>query len=151
MESTREICDKITEALGNSEATDNFVEFVDVFAKPERSKNWIDFGKPEHSDNRFSEEVRIHEMTFDQFKNAAKRGKLIPASGNDYEAEKYAKTFITMGYANGYSDQDIAHFYSVSFSGWRHRFKSAYNMMLCDSYREEFIDSMTLKNRLLKC
>jgi len=46
MEYTLDICDKIIEALGSSEATENFVEFVDLFAKPERSYNWIDFGKP---------------------------------------------------------------------------------------------------------
>jgi hypothetical protein len=35
MESTQEICNKITENLGSFEATNRFVEFVDLFSKPE--------------------------------------------------------------------------------------------------------------------
>jgi hypothetical protein len=144
MKSTQEICNKIIEKLGSFEAKEATVEFVDLFAKPE-----VDlFAKPGHSGKMLSREIKIYEMTFNQFKKAAKRGKLIPASGENYEAEKYAKTFITMGYANGYSDQDIAHFYYARFYGWSRRFKTAYNMMLCDSYREGFIDSSMLKNRL---
>ena len=100
------------------------------------------------------EELKIYNMTFKQFKSAAKQCHLIQSTEqSSSHEEQYAKTFITMGYANKYSDKDIAHFYAIRVSGFsssrdHYNFKTAYNFMLCDAYREGFINSLQLKYRL---
>lgn len=52
------------------------------------------------------------EMTGAEFEQAVKRGKIVQATGKDVPGEESAKTPLKMGELNGYSPDDIAHFYA---------------------------------------
>jgi len=52
------------------------------------------------------------EMTGPEFEQAVKRGKIVQATGKKVAGEESAKTPLRMGELNGYSSDDIAHFYA---------------------------------------
>ncbi len=72
----------------------------------------------------------IAELSFIQFKQAALQGVIHQATGIPYEEEQYAKTPITMGYINGYSEEDICHFYA---------FKTTYPRLCFDMERNDIL------------
>ncbi len=57
--------------------------------------------------------MKVYEMTYRQFKKAAMKGKVHQASGVILQDEINEKNPIILGYLNGYSDEDIACFYSL--------------------------------------
>lgn len=54
---------------------------------------------------------RIWDWTLDEFTEAALRGRLIKGTGQCTPEDLAAKTSLRRGEINGYSDDDIAHFY----------------------------------------
>lgn len=52
------------------------------------------------------------QMTASEFEQAVKRGKIVKSTGKTVPGEESAKTPLRMGELNGYSPDDIAHFYA---------------------------------------
>lgn len=104
----------------------------------------------------------ISELSFLQFKQAALQGVLHQATGIPYEEERYARTPIEMGFINGYSEEDICHFYAFNttyprlcFAMKREyileslQFNRGYNRLRIDCYNEGMISAMELKESLV--
>jgi len=104
----------------------------------------------------------ISNLSFLQFRQAALQGVLHQATGVTYEEELYARTPIAMGYINGYSEEDICHFYSFITTYPRLdptmkrklllkllQFSRGYNRLRIDCYNEGMISAMELKESLV--
>lgn len=104
----------------------------------------------------------ISELSFIQFKQAALQGVLHQATGIHYEEERYARTPIEMGFINGYSEEDICHFYAFNttyprlcFTMKREnilkslQFNRGYNKLRIDCYNEGMISAMELRKSLV--